>query len=284
MQQLRGIRPLHETAQLWTQSASIGVLALALTACDRTVEIDHPSINNTANIAENDPVSAIFELSPTQTALLIVDPQNDFLSSQGALWGLVGKAVVENNVIPNLASLLTTASRVDMPVFVAPHHFHPAGEAPQATSNPSETGSATQFDGTHLPEFDDADAFRSRWHEDLDAPLTTSSPRILAEHAFNEPATDNLVTSLRNTGISTVILAGMPADLCLNDHLRVLIANGFDVMVVTDATAGLVTRDYDGDLIAHDYFTANASATATTETTIAKIQSAYEEPPTLRPP
>ncbi len=33
----------------------------------------------------------------TNTALVITDPQNDFLSPDGVTWGMVGESVVENN-------------------------------------------------------------------------------------------------------------------------------------------------------------------------------------------
>jgi nicotinamidase-related amidase len=43
------------------------------------------------------------------TALVVTDPQNDFLSEDGAAWGLVGDSVQENNTIANLEALLTAA-------------------------------------------------------------------------------------------------------------------------------------------------------------------------------
>ena len=36
-----------------------------------------------------------------RTALLITDPQNDFLSPKGVAWGVVGKSVTENNTVEN---------------------------------------------------------------------------------------------------------------------------------------------------------------------------------------
>ena len=36
-----------------------------------------------------------------RTALVITDPQNDFLSPQGATWGVVGESVTENGTVDN---------------------------------------------------------------------------------------------------------------------------------------------------------------------------------------
>lgn len=41
-------------------------------------------------------------INPKNTALLIIDPQNDFLSEGGVVWDLVGKGVKETKVVENL--------------------------------------------------------------------------------------------------------------------------------------------------------------------------------------
>jgi len=60
-----------------------------------------------------------------RTALLITDPQNDFLSPKGVTWGVVGKSVTENNTVENIESLFKTAKANDIPVFVSPHYYYP---------------------------------------------------------------------------------------------------------------------------------------------------------------
>ena len=42
------------------------------------------------------------DLERGNTALLITDPQNDFLSPDGVAWGVVGKSVTENNTVENI--------------------------------------------------------------------------------------------------------------------------------------------------------------------------------------
>ena len=37
--------------------------------------------------------------NPATTALVITDPQNDFLSPEGVTWGVVGKSVEENHTV-----------------------------------------------------------------------------------------------------------------------------------------------------------------------------------------
>jgi nicotinamidase-related amidase len=51
------------------------------------------------------------------------------------------------------------------------------------------------------------------------------------------PETNDLVLQLRRRKMSTVILGGMFANLCVESHLRALLEQGFEVAVAKDATA-----------------------------------------------
>ncbi len=59
------------------------------------------------------------------TALVVTDPQNDFLSPEGVTWGMVGKNVTENNTVENIESLFKAAKENDIPVFISPHYYYP---------------------------------------------------------------------------------------------------------------------------------------------------------------
>tara|TARA_Y100000588_G_scaffold355647_2_gene411058 strand:+ start:22804 stop:23214 length:411 start_codon:yes stop_codon:yes gene_type:complete len=60
-----------------------------------------------------------------KTALVVTDPQNDFLSPEGVTWGMVGASVTENNTVANIETLFKTAKGSDLPVFVSPHYYYP---------------------------------------------------------------------------------------------------------------------------------------------------------------
>src|SRR5271163_468561 len=42
------------------------------------------------------------KLDLERTALVVIDPQVDFMSSKGAAWSVVGESVTEQNLVPNL--------------------------------------------------------------------------------------------------------------------------------------------------------------------------------------
>ena len=64
-------------------------------------------------------------INPSRTALLVTDPQNDFLSPEGVTWGVVGESVIKNGTIENIERLFRAAKGTGMPVFVSPHYYFP---------------------------------------------------------------------------------------------------------------------------------------------------------------
>ena len=64
------------------------------------------------------------EIDPTNTALVITDPQNDFLSPDGVTWGVVGESVEANNTVDNIDTLFRLAKAHGIPVFVSPHYYY----------------------------------------------------------------------------------------------------------------------------------------------------------------
>jgi len=63
--------------------------------------------------------------TPSSTALVITDPQIDFLSPDGVTWGMVGESVTENNTVENIESLFIAAKENGYHVFISPHYYYP---------------------------------------------------------------------------------------------------------------------------------------------------------------
>ena len=59
------------------------------------------------------------------TAVVITDPQNDFLGEKGVTWNLVGDSVKENNTIENIERLFKAAKKNGFEVFISPHYYYP---------------------------------------------------------------------------------------------------------------------------------------------------------------
>ena len=64
-------------------------------------------------------------LNNKEAALVVVDPQNDFLSPQGIGWEVFKNSIIENNTVENLETLFKMAKEAQMPVFISPHYYFP---------------------------------------------------------------------------------------------------------------------------------------------------------------
>ena len=65
------------------------------------------------------------EVTLANTALVITDPQIDFLSPDGVTWGVVGASVRRNGTVANIGRLLDAAKAKGMTVAISPHYYYP---------------------------------------------------------------------------------------------------------------------------------------------------------------
>ena len=95
---------------------------------------------------------------------------------------------------------------------------------------------------------------------------------VTSPHKVYGPETNDLVLQLRKRGIDKVILAGMSSNLCTESHMRELMEQGFEVQVVSDATAGAILpglNAYEASLV---NFRMIANAVRTTKETVKQMK------------
>ncbi|MCO4822862.1 MAG: cysteine hydrolase [Flavobacteriaceae bacterium] len=200
------------------------------------------------------------------TAIVITDPQNDFLSPQGVTWGVVGESVTKNGTIENLETLLKLAEANGIHVFISPHYYYKhdhnwkfegALETLMHNINMFERGDQLNKEGF---EGSGAD-FLERYKKYIDKDFVT----VVGPHKVFGPEQNDLSLQMRKQKIDKVILAGMSGNLCVESHMRELLENGFEVSVVGDATASAIIPGYDGNEAAQTNFRFIASHVYTTE-------------------
>ena len=180
-----------------------------------------------------------FQVTKGRTAVVITDPQKDFLSEDGVVWQVVGASVEANNTVEHLRQLMDTAHRTGIPVFISPHYYFPH-------DHKWEFGGALEkmmhavgmFDRKGALSVDGLEGSGADWHEPLRALIEHENVVVTSPHKVYGPESNDLVLQLRKRGIDKVILAGMSANLCVEAHMRELTEQGFEVCVVKDATAG----------------------------------------------
>lgn len=173
------------------------------------------------------------------TAVVIIDPQNDVLSPTGKNWDSVGASVTENNTVQHLLAILTAAKASGFGVFISPHYFYPT-DSGWLVNGPLEsdefrTNTFARSGALTLEGFTGSGA---DWLEEFKPYIQDGKTVVASPHKVWSPQTNDLVMQLRKRAVSKVILGGMLANMCVESHLRDLLENGFEVAVVRDATAG----------------------------------------------
>ena len=182
--------------------------------------------------------------NPQDSALVLTDLQNDFLSPDGVTWGVVGDSVIEHNTVENLGRLLVAARDLGFLVFISPHYYYPhdhewehQGLLEQLMH---DIGMFDREDPLSLEGFEESGA---DWFEVFKELIAGDNVIVTSPHKVYGPESNDLALQLRKRKIDRVVLSGMSANLCVEAHLRELLEQGFDVSVVTDATAAAKTPD-----------------------------------------
>lgn len=214
-------------------------------------------------------------VTASDTAIVITDPQIDFLSPDGVTWAVVGESVTELGTVNNLEALMKAAKANDIPLFVSPHHYYPTDHGWQF-EGPLEKLMHTigMFDRKGPYTLDGFDGSGSDFMPQYKPYILDGKTVITSPHKVYGPQQNDLVLQLRKRGVKKVILAGMSANLCTQAHLYELLEQGFEVAVVRDATAAAKLPEGDGYLAALINFRYVANALWTTEETVSRIEKA----------
>ena len=234
--------------------------------------------------------SAIAELpdpgmSITQgnTALVITDPQNDFLSPEGVTWGVVGESVKKNNTVENLESLLKAAKANDIPVVISPHYYYPTDKGWHFEGALETLMHAIgMFDRDDHLSLDGFDGSGADWLEQYKPYINDGKTIVSNPHKVYGPENNDLLLQLRKRGIDKVILAGMSANLCTEAHLRELLERGFEVAVVSDGTAAAIIPEGDGYAAAMVNFRFMANDVINTKEAVAAMNISSDRVAALR--
>jgi nicotinamidase-related amidase len=179
------------------------------------------------------------EINKHDTAVLITDPQNDFLSENGVTWGLVGDSVKENKTIENIERIVKAAKANGFEVFISPHYYYPTDHSWKFGGTVEKMmHEIKMFDRNGALSLDGFSGSGADWLERYKSLIEDGKTIVASPHKVYGPENNDLILQLRKRKINKVILGGMSANLCVESHLRELLEQGFEVIVVKDATAG----------------------------------------------
>ncbi|HWU90200.1 MAG TPA: cysteine hydrolase [Kofleriaceae bacterium] len=178
------------------------------------------------------------KFNKNDTAVVMIDPQNDVLSESGRGWPLLHESICENNTIEHMERLFKAGKDYGFEVFISPHYFYPTDKG-WKFNGPLEAeeialGMFSRKGALSLAGFEGSGA---DWLNRFKPYIEDGKTIIASPHRVFGPETNDLVLQLRKRRINKVILGGMLANMCVESHLRELLEQGFEIAVVKDATA-----------------------------------------------
>ena len=197
------------------------------------------------------------------TALLVIDPYNDFISEGGKLWDRLKGVAEANKCVPHMLRVLDAVRKAKLRVFYALHRRYRPGDyeswkyiAPiQKAAWSHQTFEYGTWGGEIRPEFE-----------------PQPGDMVALEHWGSSGfANTDLDSQLRRYGIDKLIIMGLIAHTCVEATVRYAAELGYEVTMVKDAMADYSDKEMHAalDINIPNY----ASAIVTTNEIVESISS-----------
>jgi ureidoacrylate peracid hydrolase len=163
------------------------------------------------------------------TALLVIDPYNDFISEGGKIWDRL-KAVAEaNHCIPNMLQVLGAARKAGLRAFYALHHrYRPGDYETWKYVAPIQRAAWTRKSFEY-----------GTWGAEIRAGFEPQPGDVVAQEHWCSSgfANTDLDLQLKKHGIQRLLVMGLIASTCVDSTVRFAAELGYDVTVIRDAIA-----------------------------------------------
>lgn len=185
-----------------------------------------------------------------RTALLIIDPVNDFLSEGGAGWELTKNTVKLNNVVEKIKAVANAARTKGIMVLFGPMAYTEEDYAKHQLQRRS---------GINRLMFENKMFLAGSWGADFHPDLQPQEGDIvLLPHKSCDVMETDLRERLEKHGITHLVIAGMTANLCCESTGRHAMEAGYDVTFISDAIGASGVMEYEAAININFPLIANA--------------------------
>lgn len=208
--------------------------------------------------------TAVYEQK--HTALLIVDPYNDFMSEGGSMYAITKPTADSVGFYQNMRKLIPAVRAAGVQVFIVPHHRTRTTDFDNWLHvNPVQV----QTKGRNAFG---VDTWGGEWHPEFGP---QPGDVVALEHwAQNGFANTDLDAQLKQHNIQKIVLVGFIANSCVESTARFGMELGYHVTLIKDATAAF---DFEGMTAANVNAKLYAHANLTTDEFLAALSSAVNE-------
>jgi ureidoacrylate peracid hydrolase len=188
------------------------------------------------------------------TALLVIDPYNDFISEGGKIWDRIRAVAEANDCVPHMLQVLNAARKAKLRVFYALHHrYRPGDYETWKYIAPIQKAAWVNKSFEY-----------GTWGNEIHPEFEPKPGEIVAtEHWCSSGfANTDLDFRLKQQGIVKVIVIGLLANTCIESTSRFAMELGYHVALVKDATAAFTkemmraAHELNGPTFAHAILTA----------------------------
>ncbi|KIW90255.1 uncharacterized protein Z519_08899 [Cladophialophora bantiana CBS 173.52] len=171
-----------------------------------------------------------------QTAVLLIDPYNDFLHPKGKLNPRLAESIAATGTIQHLQEFVATARKRKIPIYYCLH---------QQTDKHSFEGWSMMnwsLEGLGKNLVFEKGSWGAEVYEGL-GPNPNNGDVVVSKH-WNSSSFHNtdLDYQLRQRGIRNLVLAGLVTNTCVEATARYGYELGYNLTMISDATAGFSTE------------------------------------------
>jgi len=163
------------------------------------------------------------------TALLVIDPYNDFISDGGKLWDRLKGVAEANDCVPHMLQVLNAARKAELRVFYALHRRY----------RPDDYETWKYIAPVQKAAWSRKSFEYGTWGGEIRSEFKPQPGDIVAlEHWGSSGfANTDLDLQLKKHGTHQLIVIGLIAHTCVEATVRYATELGYEVTVVKDATA-----------------------------------------------
>ncbi len=191
-----------------------------------------------------------FGFPPEATALLVIDPVNDFLSEGGAAWDMTKGTVEKKNVVASLARVIEGARQRGVPVIFGPMAYTEEDYAAEELQRRTGIGRIMFERRMFL-----AGSWGADFHPDLQP---AEGDVVLLPHKGTDVLETDLPEHLERLGTTHLVICGMTANLCCESTGRHAAEHGYDVTFLSDAIGAENLPAYEASIHVNYPLIANA--------------------------
>ncbi|EHK19732.1 uncharacterized protein TRIVIDRAFT_47120 [Trichoderma virens Gv29-8] len=167
-----------------------------------------------------------------KTAVLLIDPLNDFLHPDGKIYGRLKESIDAADTVNNLQKFVKIARSNNIPIMYCQHKLFEEGQF-EHWNHMTKSHFSIQQSKAFL-----AGSFGAEILKGLE-PDRSNGDAIVSRHWNSSSfANTDLDYHLRQRDITHVVCAGMVANTCLEATARWAVEMGYHVTIISDATAG----------------------------------------------